>query len=410
MSPSERKILLFTCAAHTLTHIYMLIFPVLVMPVSRDLELSLARVVNMSFWSYLLYGVLATPWGAVSDRIGHKWALGSGLLISGSGLILAGVFPAPDSVAASFALVGIGSAAYHPSAVSLLSQSMRERGRAMGINGMWGNIGMAVVPFTVGLLNFVIGWQKGLILLGSLGCALGVVGLLMHFGVKRGEDHKVVKPIAQGTAIRLLVIFGVGLIFSGLMYRSYTVILPAFLEYRLGDLTEGFRRWWVVSRLTNVRDVPAFNTLVANLVATGVYVLGAIGQGIGGRIADRYSLKWVYFIFYALALPFVLTTAWIANAWLIPTVGIFMLFALGALPIENSLVAYLTPARWRSVSYGVKYTLIFGVGSFAVKLVGWVQATYGLESVIWLIAGFAACFLIIIGVFLVFSRGHSFRH
>jgi len=409
MIPSERKILLFTCTAHMLTHIYMLIFPAMVMPISRDLGLSLARVVNMSFWSYLLYGVLATPWGVVSDRIGHKWALCSGLLISGSGLILAGVFPAPDSIAASFALVGIGSAAYHPSAVSLLSQSIRERGRAMGINGMWGNIGMAVVPFTVGLLNFLIGWQKGLILLGSLGCALGVVGLLAHFGVKRGEDQKVVEPIARGTANRLLVILGVGLIFSGLMYRSYTVILPAFLEYRLGDLTEGFRRW-VVSRLVDVRDVPAFNTLVANLVATGVYVLGAIGQGIGGRIADRYSLKWLYFIFYALALPFVLATAWIANAWLIPTVGIFMLFALGALPIENSLVAYLTPARWRSVSYGIKYTLIFGVGSLAVKLVGWVQESYGLPSVIWLVVGLTACFLIIIGLFLVFSRGHSIRH
>ncbi len=409
MTPLERKILIFSSAAHMLTHIYMLIFPALVMPVSRDLGLSLARVVSMSFWSYLLYGVLATPWGAVSDHIGHKWALCSGLLISGSGLILAGVFPAPGSIAASFALVGIGSAAYHPSAVSLLSQSIHERGRAMGINGMWGNIGMAVVPFTVGLLNFVIGWQKGLILLGSLGCALGVVGVLMHFGVKRGEDQKVVEPIERGTANRLLVIFGVGLVFSGLMYRSYTVILPAFLEYRLGDLTENFRRW-AVSRLIDVRDVPAFNTLVANLVATGVYVLGAIGQGVGGRVADRYSLKWLYFIFYALALPFVLATAWIAGAWLIPTVGIFMLFALGALPVENSLVAYLTPARWRSVSYGIKYTLIFGVGSLAVKLVGWVQEGYGLASVIWLIACFAACFLIIIGLFLVFSRGHSFKH
>ncbi|MEE9306255.1 MAG: MFS transporter [Spirochaetia bacterium] len=409
MTPSERKILLFTSAAHTLTHINMLIFPALVMPVSRALGLSLARVVNMSFWSYLLYGALATPWGLLSDRIGHKWALCSGLLISGSGLILAGVFPASGSIAASFALVGIGSAAYHPSAVSMLSQSIRERGRAMGINGMWGNIGMAVVPFTVGLLNFVIGWRKGLILLGSLGCALGAVGLLAHFDVKRGEDQKVVEPIARGMANRLLVILGVGLIFSGLMYRSYTVILPTFLEYRLGNLTEDFRRW-VVSRLIDVRNVPAFNTLVANLVATGLYVLGAIGQGIGGRIADRCSLKWLYFIFYALALPFVVATAWIANAWLIPTVGIFMLFALGALPIENSLVAYLTPARWRSVSYGIKYTLIFGVGSLAVKLVGWVQESYGLTSVIWLIAGFAACFLIIIGIFLVFSRGHSFKH
>jgi MFS family permease len=387
----------------------MLVFPALVMPVSRDLGLSVARVVSMSFWSYLLYGFLAAPWGALTDRIGHRWALSSGMLMSGSGLILAGLFPAPGSIAASFALVGIGSAAYHPVAVSLLSQSIRERGRAMGINGMWGNIGMATVPFTVGLLNFLIGWQRGLVLLGSLGCVLGIAGLLMKFGVRRGEDHKIVETIARSTAIRLLVILGVGLIFSGLMYRSYTVILPTFLEHRLGNLTETVRHW-VVDRITAVRDVPAFNTLVANLVATCLYVLGAIGQGIGGRIADRYSLKWIYFIFYTLALPFVLAAVWLANAWLIPTVGIFMLFALGALPIENSLVAYLTPARRRSISYGIKYTLIFGVGSFAVKLVGWVQGGYGLTGVIWLIAICNACFLIVLGIFLLYSRGYSFRH
>ncbi|UCF97361.1 MAG: MFS transporter [Spirochaetaceae bacterium] len=409
MTPSERKILFFTCSAHTLTHIYMLIFPALVMPVGRGLGLSLSRVVSMSFWSYLLYGILAAPWGALCDRIGHKWALCSGLVISGFGLILAGTFPNPGSIVISFALVGIGSAAYHPSAVSLLSQSIRERGRAMGINGMWGNIGMAIVPFTVGLLNFVIGWQKGLILLGSLGLALGIVGVFMHFGVQRGEDQKVVEPIARGAANRLLVIFGIGLIFSGLMYRSYTVILPAFLEYRLGDMTEVFRRW-VIDRLVDVRDAPAFNTLVANLVATVIYVVGAIGQGIGGRIADRYSLKWLYFSFYALALPFVAATIWIANAWLMPAVGIFMLFALGALPIENSLVAYLTPARWRSIIYGVKYTLIFGVGSFAVKLVGWVQEYYGLQSVMLLIVFFNICFLVVIGLFLITSRGYAFRH
>jgi len=380
------------------------VFPALVMPISRDLGLPLARVVNMSFWSYLLYGVLATAWGALSDRIGHKWALASGLLLSGLGLMLAGLFPSPALIAFSFALVGIGSAAYHPSGLALLSQGMSRRGWAMGINGIWGNIGIAVVPFTIGLLNYLIGWQRALGLLGLVGLLLGAAGLITPFGVKRGEDRKTVAQVQRGTAIPLLVTFAFTLIFTGLMYRSFTVILPAFLENRLGDFTERFHSW-VVERFTAVRDVPAFNTLVANLLATGVYVLGVIGQGIGGRIADRYSLKWSYFVFFALAFPFIIAMAWISTAWLIPAAGLFIFFSLGMQPIENSLVAYLTPARWRSVSYGVKFTLTFGAGSFAVKLVGWLERTYGLSSVIWSVAGFVALVLVSVAIFLVLSRG-----
>ncbi len=409
MTRAERKILLFTSAAHTLTHIFMLAFPALVMPISRDLGIIPAQVMSMSFWGYLLYGVLSAPWGAASDRIGHKWVLCVGLLISGTGLILAGVSATPGAIAASFALVGIGGAAYHPSAASLLARSIQERGRAMGINGVWGNVGMAVVPFMVGLLNLAIGWQKGLVLLGALGCALSVGGALIRLGAERREEEPVPRqPLARSAAIRLAVLFGIAVIFSGLTYHSYTVILPSFLEYRLGDPSEVFRRW-VERRVVEVADVPAFKTLVANLVATAVYVVGAIGQAAAGRLADRHSPKWLYFSSYAIALPFLLAAAWTTDAWLIPTVGAFMFFALGALPLENVLVALLIPARWQSISYGIKYTLVFGVGSIAVKLVAWQQASSGLPGTIWLIAGLAACFLMVMGWFLRSCRGTVFQ-
>jgi hypothetical protein len=79
-------------------------------------------------------------------------------------------------------------------------------------------------------------------------------------------------------------------------------------------------------------------------------------------------------------------------------------------PIENSLLAYLTPARWRSVSYGAKFTLTFGAGAFAVKIVGAVEQGYGIDSVIFLVAGFLILVILSVGVFLRLSRGQSIRH
>ena len=409
MNSQERKILFFSSSIHFLTHFYVLVFPALVMPMSRDLGLPVATVLNISFWMYLLYGLLALAWGWFSDHWGHKWAMTAGIILAATGFILAGVVRSLPLISASFALVGIGSSAYHPSGLALVSQGIRERGRAMGINGIWGNMGIAIVPFVMGVLNYLIGWRRGVVILGVVGLAVGIAGLLTPFSVERGSEVKYVKKLESRTALKLFVVFCAGVLFAGLMYRSFTVILPAFVESHLGNVSRDFQNL-ITRRFSSIRDVPAFQTLVANLIATGVYLLGIFGQIVGGRVADRHSLKWAYFISFCAALPFILAAGFLSNALLIPAAGFFVLFTLGIQPIENSLLAYLTPARWRSMSYGIKFTLTFGAGAFAVKIVGAVERAYGIDSVIFLVAGFLTLVIICVSVFLVLSRGQSIRH
>ena len=409
MNPQERRILFFCSATHFLTHFYVLVFPALVMPMSRDLGLPIATVLNISFWMYLLYGLLALGWGWISDHLGHKWAMNTGVLLAAGGFILAGLVRSLPLITASFALVGIGCSAYHPSGLALVSQGIGQRGRAMGINGVWGNVGMASAPFVSGLLSYFIGWRLGVMILGATGLLVGIASLLTPFSIERGTEVKKVEKLASGTALRLFVIFCVGVLFAGLMYRSFTVILPTFLESRLGDVSQGLRNL-LSRRFASVEDLPAFQTLVATLIATGVYVLGIFGQALGGRVADRHSLKWSYFIFFCAALPFIIAAAMLESALLIPAAGIFVLFTVGMQPIENSLVAFLTPARWRSMSYGIKFTITFGAGAFAVKIVGALQRSYGIGSVIYLVAGFLVMVILCIGVFLLLSRGKAIRH
>ncbi len=409
MTEQERRILFFASAIHFLTHFYVLVFPALVMPMSRDLGLSLATVLNISFWMYLLYGLLALAWGWISDHWGHKWAMSSGILLASLGFILAGLVHSLPLITVSFALVGIGCSAYHPAGVALVSQGIEERGRALGINGVWGNVGIASVPFVVGLLNYLIGWRRGVVILGALGVAVGAAALATPFSVERGTDVKVTRKLESKTALQLFIVFCIALLFSGFMYRSFTLILPAFIESRMGDLGRTFQRL-AAGRFPAIRDIPAFQTLVANLVTTGVYILGVVGQLIGGRVADRFSLKWGYFLFFCAAVPFITAVAALQGALFLPAAGLFVLFALGIQPIENSLIAYLTPARWRSVSYGIKFTLSFGAGSLAVKLVSAVEEAYGLNSVILLVLGFLVMVILSVSVFLVLSRGRSIRH
>ena len=151
-------------------------------------------------------------------------------------------------------------------------------------------------------------------------------------------------------------------------------------------------------------------TFAATIIACGVYLVGMAGQLLGGRVADRRELRWAYLTFFASALPFLLLMRVVEGLPLILMAGGFVLFSLGMQPIENSLVAVLSPPQWRSVSYGIKFTLVFGAGSLAVYLVGFVDGRFGLDAVIYLLAALLAGVIAMILVLLFASRQLSLRH
>jgi MFS family permease len=419
MDSNEKKILILTSAAHYLTHFFVLVFPVLVMPISRDLSMEPAAVIKISFPMYLCYGLLAIPWGYLSDRIDARLMMGAGMVIAGVGFLATGlaesvymgrlfaqlgVAEGVDRLALCLGLIGVGCSAYHPSGLALLSKGIRVRGRALGINGLWGNFGIASAPLVAGVFTYAMGWKSTLLAFGLLGVLVGIACFAVPFSIGR-EDLQRGSSVAGRQAVRLFLILCAAMIFSGLMYRGYTIILPTFFESKLADLGV-----LLSSVLGDARASPDAHTLMATLIACGVYLTGMAGQLIGGRVADRRELRWAYLTFFACAVPFLLSLRFVEGPFLIPLAGFFVLFSLGMQPIENSLVAMLTPPQWRSVSYGIKFSLVFGAGSLAVYFVSFADGNYGLDGVILLLFFFLAMVIAMIAVLLLASRGASVRH
>jgi MFS family permease len=180
---------------------------------------------------------------------------------------------------------------------------------------------------------------------------------------------------------------------------------------RLGDVgTWVAERFGADSAAGLAEGGSALSTLAANSVATFIYVIAILGQWFGGRAADRYSLKHVYPLFFILATPFLLGVIFFHNWIMVPAAGLFVFFILGMQPVENSLVAYLTPAKWRSVGYGIKFTFVFGAGSLAVKLVSIIEKNYGLEGVMQTNLVYIAGVVLFAGILLAASRGIPIRH
>jgi len=383
----------------------MLVFPVIVIPLSREMKLGFDSIVTYSVPMYFLYGALAIPWGYISDRFSPRFVMAAGNFFGGVGFIGASFSKDLPTIMIFLAVTGVGCSAYHPSGLALLSKGLKQRGRALGLNGLAGNLGIAAAPLVAGLGSFFFDWRITLLVSGLIGVTVAVFSVTFPFSVGRHEDLQKGTSMVGKEALRTFLILCIVLVFSGLMYRGFSIIIPSFFELKLQGIIKT-----VSDFLKDFTSDKSSSTLVAALLTSAIYFLGMAGQLIGGKVADSIDLRKGYLLFFSLAFPFLIMIPFLNGWMMILAAGLFALFSLGMQPIENSLVAMITPPQWRSLSYGIKFTLVFGAGSLSVKFAGLIEKSYGLTNVFYLLAAYCVLVIFFIAVLMFFSRGSSLQH
>jgi MFS family permease len=393
MNTRERHILFQTCYAHFIAHFNMLVFPALVLPLATGFQMDMAQVIGMSFWMYLLFGVSALLWGALADRLGARplmmlFYIGS----AAASCSAAVVYRDPVLLPWSLAALGFFSGIYHPVALGWISKEMRRISRGLALNGIFGSLGIAMAALLAGVAVRLWGIGGAFMVL-ALANGSGVV-LMVVFAerFRHSPDEGVSTPTGRARPVPFAVLLVI-MMLAGIAYRGSTVILPACLELRNSGLLQLARSY-------------AGEWLTPNLAATitaGLILLPTIlGQYFGGFLAERFDLRLAYLFFHAMTIPAVFGMAYAFNLPLALLAGVYFFFLLGTQPIENTLVAQYTSARFRHSAYGMKFALTFGVGAFVVKLIEYVQKNGGLDNVYQLLGGVSllliCCIVVLIGV------------
>jgi MFS family permease len=351
----ERRIVHFCGAAHAATHYVELVYPTLAVALAAEIGIPLERVLGWSFAGYLLFGAGALPAGLAADRFGARRVILWGLVVAGASCLAAALAAPGWPIGLCLAGLGTGASLYHPAGTGLLSRAVAARGRALGLNGIYGNLGIAFSPLLTATLVGALGWRWTFAATG--GTVLVAALAFSRLRIREPQDAPPSRaaapagPVASRRLLAFALLCSIATL-AGFGYRGNTVAQPALFAEQIDFMGYG-------------------------AAASLTMLVGIFGQYLGGRVADRRDLRWSYFVFHLASLPMLLVLVSSTGLPLLAASAGFVFFALGMQPIENSLFAQVTPERWRSTAYGLKFVLTFGVGASAVVMVRWVGAAWG---------------------------------
>lgn len=286
-----------------------------------------------------------------------------GIMFLGMGAAcwICGLSATPEHMLFGLAALGVFAAIYHPVGIAWVVRCAEARGLALGINGIFGGVGIGLAGLITGALIDAYGWRAAFFVPGSVSTA---TGLALLYCLARGwvvdpaEDRTQEPPRSRGDMLRAFGILLITMFSMGFIFNATQTALPKVFDLRLSEsLGEG--------------------VLGVGLVVTLVYILAAGMQVVGGWLADRYPLKPIYlggWLFQVVMLAAISTALGLP---LVLAAILSVMLSTAVLPAENMLLARFTPQRHRSLAFGVKFLLAFGVAPLAIWFVSWVKSTTG---------------------------------
>jgi MFS family permease len=180
---------------------------------------------------------------------------------------------------------------------------------------------------------------------------------------------------------RTFVVLSFTMLADGTLSQSITVALPKAFAAGLTGLTDG-------------------GTLDAGGFVSLVFLLAATAQLAGGWLADRFAMKAVYILAWAIQAPLLILAITERDVPLLALMIAVNYLGVLATPAENALLARYTPARWRATAYGAKFLLALGVSTIGVKLVAVTYDAAGSFTPLWWALAGCAAFVAVAALFL----------
>jgi MFS family permease len=372
---TARQVALLLNLGHAVDHMFLLIFATAVGSIAAEFGFTRWEdLMPYSVGAFVLFGLGSLPAG----RLGDLWGRRRMMLLFfggiGASALLVALTRNAWQLAAALTLLGAFASIYHPVGIPMLLQRAPNPGAVIGVNGLSGNLGIAVAALSTGFMVQWFGWRAAFAIPGLL--AIGA-GLLFA----RICPHEAEAPAKRRSRARVTLT-------PALMARVFAVMTGASVTVGLlFNFTTNGNAQLLTERFRGTVEDPAL--LGAMLAA--VYAVASLAQVVVGRLIDRVALKPLYLGIALMQIPLLVLAAHAQGWWLLVLLLAVMIFIFGSIPFTDAMIVRYVDDRIRSRVAGARLTVSIGISSLAVWLLGPLVKASSFAALLWGLALIAAC-------------------
>ena len=336
---------------HFLDHFMMLIFAKAAFDAGRHFGLGYDEIIIYGTLGLFLFGAAAPLAGWLADKYSRSiiiiiYPFGVSL-----GAFLCFLSSSPIMLGFSIGVIGFFAAIFHPVGIAMLIRDSKKVGFRLGVNGVWGNMGVAAAPVLTGFIILNSNWQLSF-LVPSIICF--IFGLAQLRGFKEIDiqeektKQKTSNGLVEGWKI-VLISLTMTTLAGGFIFGSLTFLIPRIFEVNLSGIS--------------------VDIAITGLLAGIVYAIASFSQVGVGYLIDRYSPKIIlgfvgigqFFLIY-------LSSLYIDYA-LFFVMLMAMFFVFGQVPITDAILVRYVDDQWRARILSVKFLINLCAGASVLPLV-----------------------------------------
>jgi MFS family permease len=313
----------------------------------------------------------------VSGRLGDLWGRRAMMILFFAGLGVSSLVIAlcqnKWQIGVALTLMGAFASIYHPVAIPMLVQRADKPGFVIGVNGLVGNLGIAIGSSVSVLLATRYGWQMAYIVPGvvSLIAAALFVVFVPHEKEAPAKRKSKMLDLPPDVMARVFFVMTCAAASGSIVFNFTTNGNGEMLKARIAEL--------------------AADPWLLSVVLFSVFTVASLAQLVVGALIDRYPLKAIYLPILVCQVPLFLLAAY-AEGWvLIGVTTLFMVFVFGAIPFTDAMIVRYVDDRLRSRVTGMRLAIGFGVSSLVTAAIGPSVKAAGFPTLLMVLGGVAAC-------------------
>ena len=226
--------------SHFLDHFIILVFAKAAYDAGQDIGLTYGETIQLATLGFIIFGV-ASP---IAARVADIFSRSITMVVFHFGIGISSILISFSYTSLHLVLglssLGFFAAIFHPVGIAMLLETKERIGLRLGVNGLFGNMGVASAPLITGFIIFYSDWKMAFLISGIV-CI--IYGILFALALKPMELPSGASPKIKPETFsygwkQALLALAISTTFGGFVFTAVTFLVPRYLELYMENLAQ----------------------------------------------------------------------------------------------------------------------------------------------------------------------------